>query len=145
MDREKTKKTIVIVSGIAFLGSSITGLVGLISSSFQSSAQGDSAAQSQNAQLLAQEKGYISVLQREPKNPTALKELSQIINAKAQSGDLQGARATIAALVKIEPKNKEYQAALAQIDKDIAKTKADSQTPSPKASVAPTQPPKTEK
>jgi hypothetical protein len=142
MDREKTKKAIVIVSGVAFLGSSLMGLAGLIGSSFQSSAQGEKATQSQNAQILAQEKGYIAVLQREPKNPTAIEGLEQIVNAKAMSGDLQGAKSTIAALVKIDPKNKNYQAALVKVDKDLATLKT-AGTPKPSSSSPP--PAKSEK
>jgi hypothetical protein len=129
MDRDKFKKTFVILSGVAFLASSLIGLVGLFGSS-ASNRQTDTA-QSQNAQILAQENGYLAVLRREPKNSTALEGVGQIIQSKAQSGDLKGARTTVAELIKIDPKNKSYQDLLAQIDRDIDRTKKTNSTPPP--------------
>jgi hypothetical protein len=124
MGQSKAQKVIVILSGIAFLGSSILGVGGLIASSLlQEPAASKNPAQSQNAQLNAQEKGFLAVLQREPKNPTAIRGLSEIVNLRMQQGDVPGTRATIEQLVKIDPTNKQYKEFLAAIDKQVADTK----------------------
>ena len=75
---ENSKKSIwtkvfIIGSGIAFLGSSLLGLSSMISQSSDRPAQREDATQSQNAQLQAQEKGFLGVLKREPNNQTALR------------------------------------------------------------------------
>jgi hypothetical protein len=123
MGQSKAQKAIVIVSGIAFLGSSILGVGGLIASSLQEPTAKENPAQSQNAQLNAQEKGFLAVLQREPKNPTAIRGLSEIVNLRMQQGDVPGTRATVEQLVKIDPTNQKYKEFLAAIDKQIADSK----------------------
>jgi hypothetical protein len=123
MKQSKAQKAIVIVSGIAFLGSSILGVGGLIASSLQEPTAKENPAQSQNAQLNAQEKGFLAVLQREPKNPTAIRGLSEIVNLRMQQGDVPGTRATVEQLVKIDPTNQKYKEFLAAIDKQIADSK----------------------
>jgi hypothetical protein len=123
MGQSKAQKVIVIVSGIAFLGSSIAGVGGLIASSLREPTAKENPAQSQNAQLNAQEKGFLAVLQREPKNPTAIRGLSEIVNLRMQQGDVPGTRATVEQLVKIDPTNQKYKEFLAAIDKQIADSK----------------------
>jgi hypothetical protein len=123
MGQSKAQKVIVIISGIAFLGSSIIGVGGLIASSLQEPTASKNPAQSQNAQLNAQEKGFLAVLKREPKNPTAIRGLSEIVNMRMQQGDVPGTRATIEQLVKIDPTNQKYKEFLAAIDKQIADSK----------------------
>jgi hypothetical protein len=123
MKQSKAQKAIVIVSGIAFLGSSILGVGGLIASSLQEPTASKNPAQSQNAQLNAQEKGFLAVLKREPKNPTAIRGLSEIVNLRMQQGDIPGTRATVEQLVKIDPTNQKYKEFLAAIDKQIADSK----------------------
>jgi hypothetical protein len=120
---KKAQKVIVILSGIAFLGSSVLGIGGLIASSLQEPTSSKNPAQSQNAQLNAQEKGFLAVLKREPKNPTAIRGLGEIVNMRMQQGDVPGTRATVEQLVKIDPSNKEYKELLAAIDKQIADSK----------------------
>jgi hypothetical protein len=123
MGQSKAQKVIVIISGIAFLGSSIAGVGGLIASSLQEPTAKENPAQSQNAQLDAQEKGFLAVLQREPKNPTAIRGLGEIIEMRMQQGDVPGTRATLTELIKIDPTNQKYKEFLAAIDKQIADTK----------------------
>lgn len=123
MGQSKAQKAIVIVSGIAFLGSSIAGVGGLIASSLQEPTAKENPAQSQNAQLNAQEKGFLAVLKREPKNPTAISGLIEIVNMRMQQGDVPGTRATVEQLVKIDPTNQKYKEFLAAIDKQIADSK----------------------
>jgi cytochrome c-type biogenesis protein CcmH/NrfG len=80
----------------------------------------DNAAQSQNAQLQAEEKGFATVLKREPNNQTALRGLVQI---RMRRGDIAGTRAALAQLVKLNPTDPQYKEFLAAIDKQIADTK----------------------
>ncbi len=120
---KKAQKVIVILSGIAFLGSSVLGIGGLILSSLQEPTAKENPTQSQNAQLNAQEKGFLAVLTREPKNSTAIRGLSEIVNIRMQQGDVPGTRATVEQLVKIDPTNQKYKEFLAAIDKQIADSK----------------------
>jgi hypothetical protein len=123
MEQKKLTKVVVIISGIAFLGSSVAGIGGLIASSLNKPAANENTAHSQNAQLQAQEKGFLGVLKREPNNPTALKGAIEIWRLRIQQGDAPGVKTTIAGLVKSNPQNKIYKELLVEIDKSIASTK----------------------
>jgi hypothetical protein len=122
MERSKLSKTLILLSGIAFLGSSVAGLSGLIASSINQPAI-ENPAQSQNAQLEAQEKGFLGVLKREPNNATALRGAIEIWRIRIQQGDAQGVKKTIEGLVKANPQNKQYKELLTAIDKTIAEAK----------------------
>jgi hypothetical protein len=113
-------KVFIFGSGIAFLATSVGGLSNLISSSIDRPAE--NAAQSQNAQLLAEQKGFLGVLKREPNNPTALRGLGEIISFRMQQGDAPGTQALLEEIVKINPKP-EYKEFLAAVNKQIADTK----------------------
>jgi hypothetical protein len=123
MDQKKLTKVVVIFSGIAFLGSSVAGIGGLIASSINKPAANENTAHTQNAQLQAQEKGFLGVLKREPNNPTALRGAIEIWRLRIQQGEAQGVKTTIEGLVKSDPKNKIYKELLVEIDKSIASSK----------------------
>ncbi|WP_310416037.1 tetratricopeptide repeat protein [Chamaesiphon sp. OTE_8_metabat_110] len=121
---ENSKKSIwtkvfIISSGIAFMGTSLLSISGMISQSNQPTAS-ENAAQSQNAQLQAEEKGFAAVLKREPNIQTALRGLVQI---RLRQGDAPGTKAALEQLVKLNPTNKEYKELLAAIDKQMAEPK----------------------
>ncbi len=120
MEQNKFTKVFVILAGLAFLGSSVAGLSGLIGGSMNEPAATEKAAQSQSAQLAAEEKGFAAVLQREPNNQTALKGL---VSIRLKSGDIAGTRTALAQLVKLNPKEQQYQELLAAIDKQITEGK----------------------
>jgi tetratricopeptide (TPR) repeat protein len=65
----------------------------------------------QKAQLEAEANGYQKVLQREPENETALREL---LNIRLQQQDLDSAIAPLATLTKIHPEQPEYGILLGQ-------------------------------
>jgi cytochrome c-type biogenesis protein CcmH/NrfG len=130
MDRTKINKTLIIASGVAVLGSSLVGLGGMIATSLNQPAVQENAQQSQDSQLKTQEKGFMSVLQREPKNHTALRGLVQI---RLQLGDIAGTRSALGELIKLDPANKEYKELLAAIDKQIADSKKAASTAKPAA------------
>jgi thioredoxin-like negative regulator of GroEL len=120
MEKNKFTKIFVILAGIAFLGSSVAGLSGSIGSSMNEPVATQKAAQSQDAQLAAEEKGFAAVLQREPNNQTALKGL---VSIRLHRGDVAGTRTALAQLVKLNPTERQYQELLAAIDKQLADTK----------------------
>jgi predicted Zn-dependent protease len=123
MDNKKITKVVVLLSGVAFLGSSVAGIGGLIASSLQKPAAKENIASSQDAQLQAQEKGFLGVLKREPNNPTALKGAIEIWRLRIDKGDAKGVKTTIEGLVKSNPNNKIYKELLVAIDKTISETK----------------------
>ena len=140
---ENSKKSIwtkvfIIGSGIAFLGSSLLGLTNMISGSLDKPVPSENAAQSQNAQLQAEEKGFATVLKREPNNQTALRGLVEI---RMQRGDVPGTKAALEQLVRLNPANKQYQEFLAAINKQIAEPKKVG-TLKPTEPTQPTQPSK---
>jgi predicted Zn-dependent protease len=113
-------KVFVIGSGLAFLCSTVVGLGGMIGSSLNQPAADEKAAQSQNAQLQAEEKGFAAVLKREPNNQTALKGL---VSIRMRQGDAPGTKAALEQLVKLNPTNTEYKELLDAINKQMAEAK----------------------
>ena len=138
MQKNKFTKVFVIGSGIAFLASSGMGISSMIGRSIDQPAQNQNAAQSQNAQLQAKEKGFATVLKREPNNQTALRGLVEI---RMQRGDVPGTKAALEQLVKLNPTNKQYQEFLAAVNKQIAEPKKVG-TLKPTEPTQPTQPSK---
>ena len=137
MQQNKFTKIFVLISGMAFLSSSILGISGMMSQSNQPTAS-ENAAQSQNAQLQAEEKGFATVLKREPNNQTALRGLVQV---RLRQGDALGTKAALEQLVKLNPTNKEYKEFLDAVNTQIAAPK-NVGTLKPTAPQQPTQPAK---
>jgi thioredoxin-like negative regulator of GroEL len=119
MEKNKVTKVFIIGAGIAFLASSVAGLSGLIATSLDQPATSEKTAQSQSAQLQAEEKGFLGVLQREPNNQTALRGLVEI---RMQRGDVPGTKAALEQLVKAYPDNKQYKEFLDAVNKQVAQT-----------------------
>ncbi len=120
MKKSPLTKVILLGSGMAFLASSVLGLSGLIGKSVDQPANSENAAQSQNAQLQAEERGFEGVLKREPQNQTALRGLVEI---RMRRNDAPGTRIALEQLVKLNPANKQYQELLVLLDKQIADAK----------------------
>ncbi|MCA1990569.1 MAG: tetratricopeptide repeat protein [Coleofasciculus sp. S288] len=107
------QRILIILSGIAFAGSTVIGMVGLYTSAFQEPKDNPATAAAViNSQLEAQERGYEVVLQREPDNQAALEGLVQ---ARLQMNDLEGAVEPMEKLVKLNPDRADYKALLAEI------------------------------
>ncbi|WP_310422420.1 tetratricopeptide repeat protein [Chamaesiphon sp. VAR_48_metabat_135_sub] len=119
MEKSKLTKVILIGSGMAFLASSGMGLSGLLGRSTEQPAS-ENAAQSQNAQLQAEERGFEGVLKREPNNQTALRGLVEI---RMRRNDAPGTKAALEQLVKLNPSNIQYKEFLAALNKQIAEPK----------------------
>ncbi len=117
MEQSKLKKALIILSGIAFLGSSLLGIGELIGSSLKEPVVKENPAQSQNAQLNATEKGFLGVLKREPNNQTALRGIQEIVNIRLEQRDIPGTKAILKQLIEIDPTRKDYKEFLAAIEK----------------------------
>ena len=137
MQQNKFTKIFVLIAGMAFLSSSILGISGMMSQSNQPTAS-ENAAQSQNAQLKAEEKGFVTVLKREPNNQTALRGLVQV---RLRQGDAPGTKAALEQLVKLNPTDKKYKEFLDAVNTQLADTK-NVGTLKPTAPQQPTQPAK---
>ena len=120
MATSKLTKAFVLASGMAFLSSSVLGLSGLVSSSLNKPVASENAAQSQNAQFKVEEKGFLTVLKREPNNQTALRGLVEI---RMRTGDAPGTKAALEQLVKLNPTNQQYKEFLSVLNKQLAGTK----------------------
>jgi cytochrome c-type biogenesis protein CcmH/NrfG len=120
MATSKLTKAFVLASGMAFLSSSVLGLSGLVGSSLNKPVATENAAQSQNAQLKVEEKGFLTVLKREPNNQTALRGLVEI---RMRTGDAPGTKAALEQLVKLNPTNQQYKEFLTVLNKQIIDTK----------------------
>lgn len=125
MNRKTLQRILVLLFGLAFIGSTAFMLVGSIfSNDSQPSASTSTAtAPSEQEQLQAQIRGYEKVLAREPNNPTALQGLVQ---ARLALQDLPGAIEPLEKLVKLYPQEPELKALLEAIKQQSA------QNPQPK-------------
>lgn len=111
---DRIKQIFALVSMVGFGGSAIFGMVSLFGSGLSSQHQQKSAppvAVSQESLLAAQERGYETVLQREPQNPTALEGLA---NVRLQMNNQVGAIEPLEKLVKLNPDRADYKALLGQ-------------------------------
>ncbi|WP_293276984.1 MULTISPECIES: tetratricopeptide repeat protein [unclassified Microcoleus] len=111
---DRIKQIFAFVSMAGFAGSTIFGMVSLFSSGLSSQHRQKPVAAvvvSQESLLAAQERGYVTVLQREPQNQTALEGLA---NVRLEMNDRVGAIEPLEKLVKLNPGRADYQALLAQ-------------------------------
>ncbi|MEG4346772.1 tetratricopeptide repeat protein [Microcoleus sp. A003_D6] len=110
---DRIKQIFALVSMVSFGGSAIFGIVSLFSSGLSSQHQRKpvAAAVSQESLLAAQERGYKTVLQREPQNQTALEGLA---NVRLGMNNKVGAIEPLEKLVKLNPDRADYKALLGQ-------------------------------
>jgi cytochrome c-type biogenesis protein CcmH/NrfG len=110
---DRIKQIFAIVSMAGFAGSTIFGMVSLFSSglSGQHQEKQTPVAVSQESLLAAQERGYVTVLQREPQNQTALEGLA---NVRLQMNNKLGAIEPLEKLVKLNPGRADYKVLLGQ-------------------------------
>lgn len=124
MNKKTLQRVLVLLFGLAFIGSTGFILVGSIFSgnSQPSASTPTTTAPSDREQLQAQIRGYEKVLAREPNNPTALQGLVQ---ARLALQDLPGAIEPLEKLVKLYPKEPELKALL-----EVVKQKSAQNQPS---------------
>lgn len=115
MERLKqVQKVIMFLSLLAFFGSSLFGLAKVFKGAFEKQPEATQTTEEQSATTLLQkqEKGYETVLKREPNNPTALEGL---LNVRLQQNDIQGAIEPLEKLVKLYPDRQDYQNSLTEL------------------------------
>lgn len=104
------QRFVIIISGLAFLGSTGFFLIeALLSPNQQPEEAPISAA---DPDLAEQARGYELVLEREPENPAALQGLA---DARIKMDDLEGAIAPLEKLVELYPEAEEIQALLSVV------------------------------
>ncbi|MEG3937560.1 tetratricopeptide repeat protein [Microcoleus sp. S36b_A3] len=110
---DRTKQIFALVSMVGFAGSAIFGIVSLFSSGLSSQHQQKpvAAVVSQESLLAEQERGYETVLQREPQNLTALEGLA---NVRLEMNNKVGAIEPLEKLVKLNPGRSDYKLLLGQ-------------------------------
>jgi len=110
---DRIKQIFALVSMVGFGGSAIFGIVNLFSSGLSSQHQQKPApvAVSQESLLVAQERGYQTVLQREPQNQTAVEGLAKV---RLQMNNGKGAIEPLEKLVKLNPDRADYKLLLGQ-------------------------------
>jgi len=111
---DRIKQILALVSIVSFGGSTAFGLINLFTSGLSSRQNQKQApvAVSQESLLAAQERGYETVLQREPQNQTALDGLA---NVRLQMNNKVGAIEPLEKLVKLNPHRADYKELLGQL------------------------------
>ncbi|MEZ2273643.1 MAG: tetratricopeptide repeat protein [Microcoleus sp.] len=111
---DRIKQIFALVSMVSFGGSAIFGIVSLFGSGLSSQHQQKQApvVVSQESLLAAQERGYVTVLQREPQNQTALEGLA---NVRLEMKNRKGAIEPLEKLVKLNPDRADYKQLLGQV------------------------------
>lgn len=118
MDRKKIQRLLIVVFGLAFIGSTGFAIIGslfrrdTVTENYAATTEAASATE----QLQAQAQGYAKVLEREPENTTALMGLLQ---ASLQAGDLETAIAPLNKLIELYPERTELPKLLTEIETEL--------------------------
>ena len=123
MLKENLKKPLLIVSAIAFMGSTAFGTAAMFQEGLNPPKEDakTATAPSQDSQIQAQVSGYEQVLKREPDNQVALQGLVQ---GKLALNDFKGAIAPMEKLVKLNPDRPDYKQLLAALKQKDAPSKS---------------------
>ena len=131
MKKKQLQRILVVVFGLAFVGSTATVIISSLLRKEPAVAD-QSLTENGNPleQLQAQASGYEKVLAREPDNINALSALIQI---RLQTGDLEGAIAPLGKLIELYPEDPNLVALQTQIKQELAKksTELEATTPEP--------------
>ena len=125
------KRVVTILSGLAFLGFMGSQIQGMVVEGMQTTQQQEQQArqtrQQQREQLQTKEKGYETVLEREPNNQTALEGLVQ---TRLDMKDYEGAIQPLEKLVELNPEREDYQRVLGQLKQETNQEKSSSKNKS---------------
>ena len=114
---KRKQKLIALIGTVGFGGSMLFTLVPMFKSGLQQQNQPEAIeVESAEMQLKAQEKGYQSVLQREPDNLTALEGL---VNVRLQLNDTKGAIEPLEKLVQLSPDREDYIVLLSELKQQL--------------------------
>ncbi len=131
MNKKQLQRILVVVFGLAFVGSTGAVIIGSLFRKDTPVANNPVAeTTSPLEQLQAQANGYEKVLAREPNNINALTALVQI---RLQTGDLQGAIAPLDKLVAMYPEDPNLLALQVKIKQELENrsTELEEITPEP--------------
>lgn len=122
MWQKKLNQFLMVLGVISFTGGSVVGTAGMFSEALKPPQAAKTAeAHSKMAQLQAQEKGYETVLKREPENQVALEG---VVKARLDMNNFTGAVEPLEKLVKLNPNEASYKAQLAEVKQRAGKTGA---------------------
>ena len=132
MKNKSLQRLLVVVFGLAFIGSTGAVIVGglLNREGATASQSAYPEAPSPAEQLQSQAQGYAKVLEREPEKQTALLGLLQI---NLQTGDLKSAIPTLKKLIAINPGRTDLTNLLAELEGELVKQSTNSTPASPQA------------
>lgn len=117
MNKKQLQRILVVIFGLAFVGSTGAVIIGSLLRREPAVANHPVAETADPfEQLQAQAKGYEKVLAREPNNVNALSALIQI---RLQTGDLEGAIAPLDKLVAIYPEEQSLITLQQQIKQEL--------------------------
>lgn len=128
MDRKQLQRLVIILFGLAFIGSTGFAVIGSLfnrDNTVADTATNNTAAPSATEQLQAQARGYAKVLEREPENVTAL---SGLVQTSIQTGNLEAAIPPLQKLIELYPEDTQLTNLLTEIEARLPQ-----QTPAPKA------------
>ncbi len=130
MNKKQLQRILVVIFGLAFVGSTGAVIIGSLLRKDTPVANNPVAeTASPLEQLQAQASGYEKVLAREPNNINALISLVQI---RLQTGDLQGAIAPLDKLVEMYPKDPSLVTLRQQIKEELESKSTESEDTIPK-------------
>ena len=129
MKNKTLQRLLVILFGLAFIGSTVFFMLGSLFGNDRTSSS-PSSAPSQNAlsneeKLRLQARGYQKVLDREPNNITAL---TGLIRTRLDLQDLEGAIIPLEKLIELNPQQEELTTLLETIKQELAQTKQSEQS-----------------
>ena len=130
MKNKTLQRLLVILFGLAFIGSTVFFMLGSLFGSDRTSSSSPSSTPPQDApsaeeRLLLQARGYQKVLDREPENLTAL---SGLVRIRLEMQDLEGAIIPLEKLIELNPQQEELTTLLETIKQELAQTKQSQQT-----------------
>jgi hypothetical protein len=118
MERSKfTKGLVILAVSLASGGFLLSSLLGLFDLA-RSPVPAKNPASSQHAQVEAQENGFLEVLKKEPKNPTALQGMETVVRYYLQTGNKPKTIQALEKLIAAAPQSKnskEYTKLLAEL------------------------------
>lgn len=123
---KQIKRIVTLVLGLGFAGSTLAiALASAFSQNHSTASYSEDAnSPSIEEQIKMQTDGYTKVLEREPKNQTAIQGLMQIAQLHLQTGNTKEAIPVLAKIVKYSPEQTEVAQILAGLREQEAKKPA---------------------
>lgn len=109
-------RVLAVVGGLSFLGTTAFATASIFRDAMTQPSSSQTQVTSIEDRLAAQQRGYETVLQREPENKVALEGL---VLVKLQRGDTEGAIAPLEKLVELYPHRIDYQTRLAEMKQNL--------------------------